>query len=197
MTPLDIIKSASFSYCAMKAASGDPVVRIYATRQRVFAQRPAATTRQLGLDWADDLPLYAWAEVVSDGECLNTMKFSVFMANGSEGRFSSQPSYEASLHGVEHPVIKILGKTDMESTFSGCALISVCVDESSGKGTDVSFNLDLAQGIDPALMICFTAIVDEVMETSMRTQCKIHARRRIRKACYSLAKKRGDGERAR
>lgn len=179
--------------CAMKAASGYPVVRIYATRQRVFAQRPAATTRQLGLEWADNLPLYAWAEVVSDGEFPNSMKFSVFMANGSEGRFSSQPSYEAAFSGGEHPVVKISGKTDMESTFSGCALISMCVDQSSGNDADVSFHLDLAKGIDPAMMICFTAIVDEVMETSMRTQCKIRARRRIRNVASSLAKKLRDG----
>jgi hypothetical protein len=186
--------------CAMKAASGFPVVRIYATRPRVYAQRPAATTQQLGLDWADDLPLFTWAEVVSEGDFPDQMKFSIFMANGSEGRFSSQASYEATFDGnVEQPVIKMVGKTDMERSFSGCALISIRVDDDSSHNNTrnrsndnlgLNFHIDLAKGIDPALLICFTAIADEVIEKSMRIQCKEQAKRRIRKAAISLSKKR-------
>jgi hypothetical protein len=184
--------------CAMKAASGFPIVRIYATRQRVYSQRPAATTHQLGLDWAEDLPLFTWAEVVSDGDFPCEMNFSIFMASGSEGRFSKQPSYEATFDcSNSQPIIKVLGRTDMEHRLSGCALISIrnddCSISSSSRQNDsagLSFHIDLAQGIDPALLICFTAIADEVIEKSMRMQCTDQARRRIRKASDSLARKR-------
>mmetsp|Transcript_22422 Transcript_22422/g.39419 ORF Transcript_22422/g.39419 Transcript_22422/m.39419 type:complete len:589 (-) Transcript_22422:47-1813(-) len=183
--------------CALKAASGDPIVRIYATRKRVFAQKPAATTQQLGLDWSDDLPLYSWAEVVSEGRFPDEMKFSIFMANGSEGRFSPQASYEASFDGnLKQPVIMMMGKTDMDTTFSGCALISIRVDEDTGAThrksgfSNLCLQIDLSRGIDPALLICFTAIADEVIEKSMRLQCKEQARKRIHRASCSLAKKR-------
>jgi len=186
----------------MKATSGSPVVRIYATRQRAFAQKPAATTQQLGLDWADDLPLYAWAEVISEGDFPDKIKFSVFMANRSEGCFSSQPSYKATFDGsgtdgngaVRSPVIKMMGRTDKERTLSGCALISIQADETmttaGNKVSDLSFHIDLAQGMDPAFFICFTAVVDEIIEKSMRMQCKNQTRRRIRKDSFALTKER-------
>ncbi|KAG7369780.1 hypothetical protein IV203_027526 [Nitzschia inconspicua] len=181
--------------CAMKAGAGPPIVRIYATRPRIYGQRPAATTKHLGLEWAKDLPLFAWSEVVSEGEFSNKMKFSMFMANGSQGRFSTQPSYEATLDGTfDHPLIQIVGRTEMERSSTGCALISIRADEhvdsNNRNDPEVHFHMDLAQGIDPALMICFAAIADEVIEKSMRTQCKEHAQRRIRQASHMLAKKR-------
>ncbi|KAL3937973.1 MAG: hypothetical protein SGARI_001924 [Bacillariaceae sp.] len=179
--------------CAMKAGSGPPVVRIYATRKRVYGQRPAATTTQLGLEWAQDLPLFTWAEMVTVGKFPEQMKFSIFMANGSEGRFSTHPSYEANFDGnLEEPVIKMIGQTDMERASSGCALVCIRADEDSSHKdvAGMSFHIDLARGIDPALMICFTAIADEVIEKSMRDQCKEHVQHRIRKATHSLAKKR-------
>lgn len=181
--------------CALKAASGFPVVRIYATRQRVFTQRPSATTQQLGLEWADldDVPLYAWAELVSEGEFPDPMTFKMYMANGSEGRFATQPSYEATFDPApptqqgSPPTIQMKGRTDMERMLSGCALISVHADDASS----ASFHIDMSQGIDPALMICFTGIVDEIVEKSMRSQCKMQARKKIKNA-----KRRLDGSRA-
>jgi hypothetical protein len=179
--------------CAMKAGAGPPIVRIYATRQRVHGQRPAATTKQLGLEWAKEFPLFAWFEVVSEGDFPRSLKFTLFMANGSEGRFAAEPSYEATLDkDWNQPVIKMVGRTGMERMSSGCALISIRADPPRGnkREPEISFHMDLAQGIDPALIICFSAIADEVMEKSMRTQCREHAQQRIRQASISLAKKR-------
>merc|ERR1712086_811649 len=62
--------------CAMKETSSSPIVRIYYTRQIAFAQKPTTTTQQLGLDWADDLPLYAYAEVNYKGDFPDEMNFS-------------------------------------------------------------------------------------------------------------------------
>ena len=190
--------------CALKATSGSPVVRIYATRQRAYAQKPTATTQQLGLDWAKDLPLFAWAEIISEGDFPNKVKFTAYIAERSEGCFSSKASYEATFDGsdngansaVRSPVIKIMGRTDNERTLSGCAIISIQADETTPATpkniSDVSFRIDIARGIDPAFLICFTAIIDEVLEKSMRVKCKNRIRRRVRKDSFSLTKERLD-----
>lgn len=157
--------------CALKATDGLPVVRIYATKQRVFKQRSAATTEQVGLGWCGKLPLYPWAEVVTERMYPDPAEFSMYMASGSEGRFAAQPSYMAAYKADKGtPLIKVIGRTDQETCYSGCAVVSL---EASLPGDgDISFHVDVSSGIDPALMICFTAIMDEVIEKSMRMQCK-------------------------
>jgi hypothetical protein len=168
--------------CALKATNGLPIVRIYATKQRVSNQRAAATTKQLGLDWSNSLPLYAWAEIVTEGMHPDPIRFSIYMASGSEGRFSAVPSYQAGVEAEDGaPVIKVVGRTDLESRATGCAIIAIEAEEGGGDD-DLCFQIDVAQGIDPALLICFTAAIDEIMEKSMRRQ-----RRQIRTRLESLS----------
>jgi hypothetical protein len=160
--------------CARKVDSSGapPVVRVYATKRRVFGQRSAATTEKLGLDWGGNaLPLYAWAEIVTESMFPNPLKFSIFMASGSDGQFSLQPNFHAAFSEDGQPIIKISGRTDTEREVTGCALISMQLKEENNK---VFFNIDIAQGIDPSLVMCFTAAADEILEQSMRRQC--HAR---------------------
>eukprot|EP00934_Nitzschia_sp_Nitz4_P008371 Nitzschia sp. Nitz4//scaffold113_size70149//50505//52085//NITZ4_005958-RA/size70149-processed-gene-0.77-mRNA-1//-1//CDS//3329533365//8361//frame0 len=162
--------------CALKATDGLPVIRIYATKQRVYKQRSAATTAQVGLSWTGALPLYAWAEVVTESMYPETDHFSMYMASGSEGRFSAQPNYVAT-HENEYgaPVIKVVGRTDQETKYTGCAHISLEMPDNGDE--DPEFHIDIANGIDPALMVCFAAIADEVMERSMRMHCKEYRQR--------------------
>jgi hypothetical protein len=156
--------------CALKAKNGLPIVRMYATKQRVFNQRAAATTKQLGLDWSNSLPLYAWAEIVTEGMHPDPIRFSIYMASGSEGRFSAVPSYQAGVEAEDGaPVIKVVGRTDLENRATGCAIIAIEAEEGE-VDDDLCFQIDVAQGIDPALLICFTAVIDEIMEKSMRRQ---------------------------
>jgi hypothetical protein len=157
--------------CALKSPTGPPVVRIYATKQRVLGQRPAATTMQLGLEWTSSYPLYAWAEIVADGEFPSPVNYSMYLASGSKGRFSATPSYQAAFLANGSPDIKVVGRTDKERDTTGCALISI---KNDGSGENPCFHLDISQGIDPALLICFAAVVDEAFECSMRLQCKSH-----------------------
>jgi hypothetical protein len=165
--------------CALKSMKGDPVVRMFATKARVPGQQAAATTKQLGLDWAGNFPLYAWAEIVTDGIYPKPVEFSIFMALGSEGRFSSIPCYKAGLDASDgKPAIKVVGRTDKEVRARGCALIDIEVDEKSSKDEDLVFKMKISQGIDPALMICFTAVADEVIEKSMRLQARFGVPRR-------------------
>jgi hypothetical protein len=156
--------------CSLKAAStGPPVVRIYTTKQRVFGQRPAASTRKLGLDWSESLPLYTWAEIVTEGRIPDNLKYSIFMASGSNGHFEDTPSYRAAHDANGDPIIRMVGRTEQEDSLSGCAVISLSRDEVATEGSGIFFHLAAARGIDPALLICFTALVDEVMEKAMRT----------------------------
>jgi hypothetical protein len=155
--------------CALKAAStGPPVVRIYTTKQRVFGQRPAASTRKLGLDWSESLPLYTWAEIVTEGRHPDKVKYSIFMASGSDGRFEDTPSYRAAHDASGSPVIRMVGRTERDTYHSGCAVISLSQDEDATEDDGVFFHLSIARGIDPALIICFAAFLDEVVEKSMR-----------------------------
>jgi hypothetical protein len=173
----------------MKSPDGPPIVRIYATKQRVVGQRPAASTKQLGLDWANSsaaLPLYTWAEIVTEGMFPDPVRFSIYMASGSEGRFSAIPSYQAGLCNDGTPRIKMIGRTDKEMKATGCALISIEANttnttQEGDEEDNLSFHIDVAQGIDPALLLCFTAVLDEVMEKNMRLKSRHHHRRKPRR----------------
>lgn len=164
--------------CAQKAQSSAPVVRIYATKRRVFGQRPAATTEQLGLGWGGNLPLYTWAEIVTDSMFPDPLQFSMYMASGSDGRFAAHPTFMANFEDEGESVIKIKGRTDMERKITGCALISLEVVEESNGENMTFFQMDIASGIDPSLVLCFTAVIDEIIEKSMRLQCQSTVQRR-------------------
>lgn len=189
--------------CVLKTTSESTVVRIYATKQMAFAQKPTLTTQQLGLDWTGELPLYTWAEVKTEGKFPDKMNFNVFIVQRFDGCFSSEPRYKASFNGqviddkstVRSPVIEVVGRTDNERIMSGCALIWIQADEKmtrthSKNNSDLSFRINLAQGIEPSLLICFTAIVDEILEKCMRMRCQNQTRRLVRKDSFSLTKKR-------
>jgi hypothetical protein len=165
--------------CALKSKYGEPVVRIYATKQRVIGQHPATSTGSLGLDWSDSYPLFAWAEFNAEGEFPLPVRYSVYMSSGSAGRFEKEASYRAYHKTVGSPDIMVVGRTETEDQFKGCATLSLKRDEA-----DHSLHfacLSLSHGIDPALLICFAAIVDETMERTMRLQCDVSRQRRIKK----------------
>ena len=150
--------------------SGDPVVRIYATKPRTFVQqRPVSTTRKLGLDWTESLPLYAWAEIVTQGRYPNKVRYSIFQATGNDGRFEEFPSYIAEHASVGSPEIRVLGRTERETEYTGCAVLCLSRDEEVSED-DLYFRLSVSRGVDPALFLCFAAFVDEAMERTMRIQ---------------------------
>lgn len=170
--------SVPLAVCALKALHGPPVVRIYATKQRVVGQKPAASTGDLGLTWTDSYPLFAWAELTTEGEFPMPTSYSIYMASGSGGRFEKEPSYRASHQIIGSPDISIVGRTQTETEYSGCALLSIVSDEQSDEQPFLS--LSIARGIDPALLICFAAIVDETMEKTMRLHCELKKKKELR-----------------
>jgi len=165
---------APIAVCARKidGSGKPPVVRIYATKRRVFGQLAAASTEKLGLDWNGNLPLYPWAEIVTETMYPKSLTFSIYMSAGSDGRFAARPSYDAHLATDPEPIIKLAGKTDADRQASGSALISLRVIDGKDGKSKVHFSIDVAQGIDPTLVLCFTAVLDEILEVSMFLQCQ-------------------------
>jgi len=155
--------------CALKTpCKGPPVVRIFTTKRRVFGQTKAATTKQLGLTWwKESLPLYPWAEIVTEGAYPETVRYSIFLTTGSHGEFEEKPSYKATHSHAGSPEIRVVGRTEREATHSGCAILNMCQAESRD---EVFMKVSIGRGIDPALMICFAAFIDEVLEKTMRTE---------------------------
>lgn len=164
--------------CALKSPHGHPVVRIYTVKQRFFGQRSAATTKHLGLTWCEQpYPLYPWAEFTAEGEFPEPTRYSLFMSTGSEGRFEPKPSYRAHHRIMGSPEILVMGRTETEPDLQGAALISL---QSGNKSDDDYFAVSVARGIDPALMMCLAAIVDETMENALRAQCDLRNREQRR-----------------
>ena len=171
---------APLAVCALKqspfASEGavDPIVRVYATKRRAYGQRPAASTRKLGLDWCgDSFPLYPWAEIVSQGRYPQRVQYAMYMATGNGGRFDESPSYLAEHSPRNATEIRILGKTERESQYTGCATLCLSRQEEDmdvmGQD-DLFFRLSVVKGVDPAIFLCFAAFVDESMEKTMRIQ---------------------------
>jgi hypothetical protein len=160
--------------CALRSRSTGPsVVRIFATKRRVYGQHSAATTRKLGLDWSSDsLPLFTWAEIVTEGTYPGRVRYSIFMATGSDGQFEESPSYCAVHESAGSPEIRVVGTTENEKYHAGCAVLSMCTNEDCTDEEDVFFRISVSRGIDPALFICFAAFVDETLEKNMRLQCQ-------------------------
>ena len=73
----------------------------------------------------------------------------------------------------------MVGRTQTESEYRGCALFSVVADES---GDEPYLSLSIARGIDPALLICFAAIVDETIEKTMRLHCELNTKQEQRRS---------------
>jgi hypothetical protein len=159
--------------CALKADSMNaPVVRIYATKRRFTGQRPAATTRKLGLCWSDSFPLYTWAEIVTKGQYPDHAHYSIFMASGNDAIFEEAPCYRAMSTSAGSPEIRVMGRTGKEHAYTGCAILSLDRDEDAVHDNELFFRLSISKGVDPALFICFTAFMDETMEKTMMLQCQ-------------------------
>lgn len=158
--------------CALRAPTikGEPpVVRMFTTKRRVEGQWPAATTGKLDITWSESLPLYAWAEFVTEGVYPDTVCYSIYLVSDSDGSFEASPSYRATHEAPGSPEIMVTGRTGRECRPSGCAVLSMCVDENDD---EMFLKLSMSKGIDPALLICFSCFIDETLEKTMRLQSK-------------------------
>ena len=103
------------------------MVRIFTTKCREVRQNKAATTKQLGLNWSQkSLPLYPWAEIVTEGEYPDDVRYSIYLTTGKQGEFEDEPSYCATHESAGSPEIRVMGRTEHERTHSGCAVLTLC-----------------------------------------------------------------------
>jgi hypothetical protein len=160
--------------CALKASAMDspPIVRFYTTKQRINGQDAVTTTQKLGLKWCKSLPLYTWAEVVTEGTYPDRVRYSIHVAIHKSGKFEILPSYRAIHLHPGSPDILVVGKTEREKAHFGCAALSLCRDDNAVK-EDTFLKVSICRGIDPALLICFAAFIDENMEATMKQYLKL------------------------
>jgi hypothetical protein len=159
--------------CALKASAkgSPPIVRFYTTKQRINDQESVTTTQKLGLNWCKSLPLYTWAEVVTEGTYPDRVRYSIHVAVNKSGNFENLPSYRAIHTHPGSPEILVVGKTEKEKAHFGCATLSLCRDDNAVK-EDTFLKVSVCRGIDPALLICFAAFIDENMEATMKQYLK-------------------------
>jgi len=153
--------------CKLRSLYGPPVVRILATKPRVYDQVPSTDTTYR------NHTLYSWAEFRMEGEFPLPVRYSMSMATGNK-TYETVPRYKGSHRDVGSPNITILSKMGDRDKYGGCCLLSL---SSSKPGEQPKFSLKISEGIDPALFICFTAIVDEILENTMRHQYQSHQRK--------------------
>jgi len=153
---LDRRTRSPVAVCTLKSKYGPPVITIHSPNPNVFCQAPSPGIKFEGR------ALYPYAEFHVEGEWPLPVRYSISFAVGNN-RYEDQPSYRASHVKVGSPDISVVGKTGSESVMTGCCLINL------SKSSD-RFTLSIAKGVDPAIFICLAAIVDEVLEHTMRRQ---------------------------
>ena len=176
---LDTARNVPVGIVAAKVGSGPPVLRVYATKPRVPGQKQSASTEDLGLSTIleQSFPLYPWAEIVTRGKLRTELSFELFMATGSNGQYRASSSYRTSFslasakESSPQPktVVEITGRTDKETFDSGCALFSFL---NSPLDRQSYLQIDVASGIDPALMLCFASSIVEIVEAGMQRLCR-------------------------
>eukprot|EP00816_Leptocylindrus_hargravesii_P008227 CAMPEP_0196807292 /NCGR_PEP_ID=MMETSP1362-20130617/7252_1 /TAXON_ID=163516 /ORGANISM="Leptocylindrus danicus, Strain CCMP1856" /LENGTH=482 /DNA_ID=CAMNT_0042181139 /DNA_START=313 /DNA_END=1761 /DNA_ORIENTATION=+ len=162
---LDRRTRSPVAVCTLKSKYGPPVITIHSPNPNVFCQAPSPGIKFEGR------ALYPYAEFHVEGEWPLPVRYSISFAVGNN-RYEDQPSYRASHIKVGSPDISVVGKTGSESVMTGCCLINL------SKSSD-RFTLSIAKGVDPAIFICLAAIVDEVLEHTMRRQFANHKRDEI------------------
>lgn len=163
--------------CALKSNQESPVVRIFATKPCALGQKAAASSGDIGI-LGQSVDLYAWAEFAMEGEFPNPVRYSIYLSVGKDGKFEREPSFKGSHPIPGLPEITVVGRTGRERTYRGCCVLSIISKEGTGEDAQSLFNISISRGIDPAIFVCFAAIVDEVVESTMRKQCASKRRSR-------------------
>ena len=156
---LDRSTRSPIAVCTLRSRYGPHVVQIHSPNPNIYCQAPSAGIKFEGR------ALYPWAEFRVEGEFPLPVRYSIALAIGND-RFEDEPSYRASHLKMGSPDISVVGKTDTESSLSGCAIITL----GNGSKPNDRFYISIAKGVDPSLFLCLAAIVDEMLEHTMRLQ---------------------------
>lgn len=118
----------------------------------IYTLKPRVNGQQVSSESEDGKPLYSWAKVNKDMMTL-PQSYSIYMATGHD-EFDNG-SYKGESPGIGSP------KMSIKKGGQGACLVDRAVFQFDCMNC---YALTVAPGIDPALMICFTAIRDELKE---------------------------------
>lgn len=158
---------------------------------RVYSPRPRSVNSQAVDDVTyNDSPLHLWAELNAEGEFPLPMEYTISLANDHDGKIEQEPSYRGKHVDVGKICVKMMGQTNGETHHSGCCLIQMTKKEpeddvvtstslttkinsncaNKDYNSEVFLSLSISRGIDPALFICLTSFIGELLESAMRRQ---------------------------
>lgn len=157
--------------CSLKREKGQPVVRIFITKPRIPNQIAATNTFLLGLTKRTATPLYTWAEFRSEGHFPDEKaKYLLYASTGKSGEFYAEPMFTATSHFPATSQLFEVSHTTTEGAVEVCADARICT-SCKYRDEKTYYELSIAKNIDVASIICFTAIIEEVIDYVMRKQC--------------------------
>eukprot|EP00557_Chaetoceros_sp_GSL56_P001899 CAMPEP_0176491426 /NCGR_PEP_ID=MMETSP0200_2-20121128/8423_1 /TAXON_ID=947934 /ORGANISM="Chaetoceros sp., Strain GSL56" /LENGTH=530 /DNA_ID=CAMNT_0017888849 /DNA_START=314 /DNA_END=1903 /DNA_ORIENTATION=- len=169
---------------SLKSNRGAPIVRIYATKPRCKTQESIIHSDQLGLT-KESYPLFTWAELRREGgEFPPTAETKYFLhtCTGRKNEFHKKPLFTA-IHGHEGMMdINVFGhREDNNMNAVGkafhCARVCVRMDSQTtctGK-SEINYMISIVKDVEIATVLAMVAIIDELVEFSMRKKCAMMA----------------------
>lgn len=167
---------------SLKSKKGKPIVRIYATKPRCKTQESIIHSDKLGIT-KESYPLFTWAELrAGKGEFPSAeTKYSLHTCTGRKNEFHKEPLFTA-IHGCDGMMdINVFGrKEDNERNAVGepfhCARVCVRMDSQTQKRkSEINYMISVVKGVEVAMILAMVAIIDELVEFSMRKKFAILA----------------------
>ena len=161
--------------CSLKSRKGKPLVRIFATKPRAPSQISYVNAKDIGLT-EESLELYTWAEIKTEGEFPDAnSKYCFHTSTGIKNKFHKNPLYTAIHESEGLTELNVFGrKEDDELKAKGdpfhCA--RVCVrSEFKICEQETNYMISIVKGVEFANILAMVAVIDELVEFSMRKKC--------------------------
>mmetsp|Transcript_12614 Transcript_12614/g.25250 ORF Transcript_12614/g.25250 Transcript_12614/m.25250 type:complete len:371 (+) Transcript_12614:245-1357(+) len=149
ITLLDEESQKPLTICVLINPYAQPVIHIYSMKPRVEGQKPCSAMRR-----KYPLPVYRWASVEIEGQFPLPVRYSIFLAEKND-IFQKEPSFVARHSDVGSLEVLVSGRTEKETKMKGCCIINL---------KDSFLHLTISPGVDPAIFVCLSAIIDEYMK---------------------------------
>jgi hypothetical protein len=166
--------------CSLRLKNGKPVVRIFTTKPRSPQQTASINSKRLGLTKDQSTPLYAWAEFRSEESYPNeeTTYFLYSSTGRHNGEFNAKPLFTAIHKFPETSELLEVSQTSKNHGTVICARVFIRTCSKLSK-EETYYAMSVSRTTDIVSIICFTAIIDEVMEFAMRKKCAKQSWRHI------------------
>ena len=172
-------KNKPLMVCSLKSRKGKPVVRIFATKPRIPLQESSIDTKQIGIT-AEALPLYTWAELKTQGEFPDAdSKYYWHTCTGVKNQFHEVPLYTATHPSEGVSELNFFGRKedgDLKAVGDPFHCARVCVrSEVKMCEQETNYMISIVKGVEFANILAMVAIIDELIEFSMKKKCAMLA----------------------